>query len=233
MKDRKAKAKPKKKVERPFFAPFTGLEDLAKEMKKATPIPCPLSPEVGKGDQSVRPGMREMSDEEMFAAEVADVAPIDPAPLPTLKPPPLRAPASEDDEVRAHLDALVAGEAPFHFSDSDEYIEGWVRDLDHRILKKLRRGEFSVEEHLDLHRLVKEEAKPLVRAFVWECRKKGLRCVRIVHGRGLHSKDTTPVLKEALKVWLSQGGIGAQVLAFTSAPPADGGAGAVYVLLRK
>ncbi|MBI5528786.1 MAG: Smr/MutS family protein [Deltaproteobacteria bacterium] len=230
MKNGKKKDRAKKKAEAPFNPAFAELRDLAREMKKSQPS----TKAVLSTPQPANPAShREMSDEEMFAAEVADAKPMDPVPLPPSRPAQPRAFATEDDEVLAHLDALVAGECPFDFSESDEYIEGWVHDLDPRIIKKLRKGEYTVEANLDLHGRVKEEAKPLTREFIRSSRRQGLRCVRIVHGRGLHSKDRSPVLKEALKAWLSCGWIGSQVLAFTSAPPADGGAGAVYVLLRK
>jgi len=225
---------PKKrdKEGKPFNPAFAALRALAKEMKRATPPPAP-PPAEGKGDPRSPKSADRMSDEELFAAEVADVAPMEPVPLPPAHPRSPRPFSTEDDEVLAELDALVSGERPFEFSDSDEYIEGWVHALDPRVVRKLRKGDFTIEANLDLHGRTKEEAKPLTREFVREARRQGLRCVRIVHGRGLHSKDRSPILKEALKAWLSCGWIGSQVLAFSSAPPADGGAGAVYVLLRK
>jgi len=95
------------------------------------------------------------------------------------------------------------------------------------------RGEFSVQGHLDLHGLTRAEAKAQVDSFLQEARRKGKRCVVLVHGRGLHSKDQMPVLKEALRTWLATARFGRHVLAFATARPQDGGAGAVYVLLRK
>jgi DNA-nicking Smr family endonuclease len=77
------------------------------------------------------------------------------------------------------------------------------------------------------------EAKEALVRFVFDARSRGKRCVLIVHGRGLHSKDQIPVLKASLQTWLSHGKLAERVLAFTSARPHDGGAGAVYVLLRK
>jgi len=68
---------------------------------------------------------------------------------------------------------------------------------------------------------------------VAEARQDGKRCVLVVHGRGLHSKDQRPVLKEAVVNWLGRTGLRKQVLAFCTARPYDGGAGALYVLLRR
>jgi DNA-nicking Smr family endonuclease len=131
------------------------------------------------------------------------------------------------------LRALVSGEAPFDLSDSDEFVEGWIGGLDHKVVMKLRRGEFAVQGHLDLHGLKRDDAKHAVEEFIRASRLGGKRCVLLVHGRGLHSKDNVPVLKEAVRGWLATNRFSRHVLAFATARPADGGAGALYVLLRK
>ena len=99
-------------------------------------------------------------------------------------------------------------------------------------VKKLRRGELSIQAHLDLHGFRREEARQRVAEFISRSHVEGKRCVLIIHGRGLGSRDNIPVLKEKLTSWLTRGAIGKHVLAFTSARPWDGGVGAVYVLLR-
>lgn len=139
----------------------------------------------------------------------------------------------EEAEVMAELADLVAGRSGFDTSWSDEHLEGLAHGIDRRLLKKLRKGAFSVAAHLDLHGRTRREAKQLVEHFLTECRRRGQRCVLIVHGRGLHSKERIPVIKEALGRWLTSGRIGRWVLAFCSARPVDGGLGAVYVLLRR
>ena len=105
---------------------------------------------------------------------------------------------SDAELVMRHLDDLVYGSAPFELADTDEYIEGAVQGLDRRIVKKLRRGEFSVQAHLDLHGYRREEARVQVADFVERSALAGKRCVLIVHGRGMGSKDNIPVLKEKL-----------------------------------
>jgi DNA-nicking Smr family endonuclease len=127
----------------------------------------------------------------------------------------------------------VQGDRPFDLADSDEFIEGWVAGFDHAIVRRLRRGEYAVQAHYDLHGLTKDEARAAAERFLKESRERGKRCVLLVHGRGLHSKDQVPVLKESLKRWLSTARFGKHVLAFATARPTDGGAGALYVLLRK
>ena len=98
---------------------------------------------------------------------------------------------------------LVAGSGPFDLVDSDEYVEGAVGGLDARILKRLRRGDYAFQAYLDLHGLTRSEAREELEAFVEGSRRKGHRCVLVVHGRGLHSKDNIPVLKESVQLWLS------------------------------
>ncbi|MHB1844007.1 MAG: Smr/MutS family protein [Deltaproteobacteria bacterium] len=127
----------------------------------------------------------------------------------------------------------MRGEAAFHVAETTEFIEGAVADLDRRTRLRLRRGELSVQAHLDLHGLTREEARVAVEQFVRSQRLRGHRCVLIVHGRGLNSKDGVPVLKEALARWLSRGPLGRSVLAFCTARPCDGGGGALYLLLRR
>jgi DNA-nicking Smr family endonuclease len=134
--------------------------------------------------------------------------------------------------VMRHLDELVHGKGHFDIADTDEYIEASVSGLDRRIVKKLRKGEFSVQSHLDLHGMTRDEARAEVAAFIERSYRTGKKCVLIVHGRGLGSENHIPVLKEKLRAWLTRGAIGKKVLAYTSARPFDGGTGAVYVLLR-
>jgi DNA-nicking Smr family endonuclease len=144
-----------------------------------------------------------------------------------------RAPISEEAEALMALSELVAGGTHFDVTDTREYVEGTVSGLDPRLMKRLRRGEFAWQAFLDLHGMTTAEARPVVSDFVVESLRAGQRCVLIVHGRGHNSKDRTPVLKERLIGWLSRGALSNAVLAFTTARPHDGGAGALYVLLRR
>lgn len=140
---------------------------------------------------------------------------------------------SEDAEAYAQLSDLVEGIGPFDIADTDEYIEGIAAGLDRRLLVRLRRGDYAVQGHIDLHGLNREEARIRVEQFLQESRLHSRRCVLIIHGRGLNSKDQIPVLKESVRLWLTRGRISRSVLCFATARPTDGGAGAVYVLLRR
>lgn len=136
-------------------------------------------------------------------------------------------------EVLRELDALIAGRDELELNDPDEEHEGSVPGLDPRTLKQLRRGEFTVQADLDLHGANAETARGLVERFVIEAQAKGLRCVRIVHGRGLNSPGGIAVLRSRFPRWISRGPARLLVLAYTTAPPHDGGTGASYVLLRR
>src|SRR5262249_61119461 len=91
----------------------------------------------------------------------------------------------------------------------------------------------ACQVQLDAHGMVSDEARAGVEAFLTEAYQHGKRCVLIVHGRGRNSKDQIPVLKSRLTTWLARGQWARLILAFTSARPYDGGAGALYVLLRR
>ncbi len=96
------------------------------------------------------------------------------------------------------------------------------------VVRKLRQGSWSIQRQLDLHGLRREDARDALGAFIREANKAGVRCVRVVHGKGLGSPGKTPVLKGRVQSWLIQK---QEVLAFVQARPAEGGAGALVVLL--
>ena len=140
---------------------------------------------------------------------------------------------SEDAEVLAELSDLVSGQGNFELTETEEYLEGARVGLDPRLVSQLRRGDFSMQAHIDLHGMTQVDAKEALTQFVLESVRKGRRAVLVVHGRGLRSPGGHPVLKHATAQWLSHGTIGGYVLAFTTARSYDGGAGAVWVLLRR
>jgi len=195
-----------------------------------TPPPQP----VRTATPPPRPRAEPPADDSLFLQAMAGVTPIvDPrgvAPPPAPREPHL---VDDDAETLARLAELCSGDGPFDITDTIEYIEGIAPGVDRRLLKALRRGDYALQGHVDLHGMTKVEAKEAVERFLTESRRQGRRCVLIVHGRGLNSKDQIPVLKEQLQVWLQRGRIGKAVLAFATARPHDGGAGALYVLLRR
>ena len=97
------------------------------------------------------------------------------------------------------------------------------------VVRKLRLGHWTIQAEVDLHGLRIDEARDALGRFIRETQKKGLRCVRVVHGKGLGSPGKTPVLKARVLSWLVQKN---EVLAYVQAKPAQGGAGALVVLLQ-
>ena len=114
--------------------------------------------------------------------------------------------------------------------DTDEALSFRRPGMGPDVVRKLRRGNWSIQRQLDLHGLRREDAREALAAFIREANKAGLRCVRVVHGKGLGSPGKTPVLKGRVQSWLIQK---QEVLAFVQARPAEGGAGALVVLLAQ
>lgn len=124
------------------------------------------------------------------------------------------------DELRMAMDQplLEAGDAL-----------AWRRDtVPARILQRLRRGHYAVQDELDLHHADARQAQALLREFMKQARHADIGCVRVIHGKGLHSASGAPLLKNMVDRLLRQH---ADVLAFHSAPANAGGTGAVLVLL--
>ena len=97
------------------------------------------------------------------------------------------------------------------------------------VLRKLRRGDWVIQDEVDLHGCRTDEARELLAGFLRDAVKRGVRCVRVIHGKGLGSKDKQPVLRGKTRVWLAQRD---EVIAFCQARPAEGGGGALVVLLK-
>lgn len=122
---------------------------------------------------------------------------------------------------------------------SDEFDIGTLLDVDEQlsysrpglgadVTRRLRRGDWTIGRQIDLHGLRQDDAREALSAFIHEAHQHGIRCVRVVHGKGLGSPGKAPVLKNRVHNWLVQKN---EVLAFVQAKPSDGGSGALVVLL--
>ncbi|GFM36605.1 Smr/MutS family protein [Desulfovibrio psychrotolerans] len=131
------------------------------------------------------------------------------------------------------LQDVLDGGAEFHLEYSEEFIQGHVSGFDPMVLGRLRAGQFSPEAHLDMHGMVAQEAYEALTGFMRGAYVKGLRTVLLIPGRGKNSPEGFGVLRENLQHWLTRDPFKRVVLAFCTAQPRDGGAGAVYVMLRK
>ena len=147
---------------------------------------------------------------------------------PRKRPPPVPQ-QTLTDEAQIRRDALTQPFDPADVESGDEL--HYARPgLQRGVMRKLRRGQFSIRAELDLHGLTVHQADVALAAFLADCHARQLQCVRIIHGKGHSSPGKRPVLKGRLNGWLRRCD---DVLAFCSARPVDGGTGAVYVLLRR
>lgn len=167
----------------------------------------------------------------LFKEFLKDVKPIPQKNIAVLqaeKPPPLPLQKMLDDE-QVLIEALSDEWDVERYLETDEGLSFRRNGIGQEALRKLRRGLWVVQSQIDLHGYRTDEAREAVTAFVKSCVKRDLRCVRIIHGKGLGSAGKEPVLKEKVKRWLVQKD---EVLAFCQAPPRDGGAGALLVILK-
>ncbi len=145
-------------------------------------------------------------------------APVEPIPKQRL---------ADDKRVMEELLQAQDEEASFESGDELKFLR---QGYPERTLKRLRRGDFSIQDELDLHGLIASEAKAMTHEFINECAYHNVSAVRIIHGKGNHSRNKKPVLKNLIIGWLKKNQF---VIAATSTPRNDGSTGAIYVLLKQ
>jgi DNA-nicking Smr family endonuclease len=176
-----------------------------------------------------------ISEKDLFLEAMADVEPmprgdrLEPAATARVSGDPGSDP---DTETLQQLNDLVASGEGFVVANTPEYIEGTGYHIHPEIAKRLHRGDFSIQSHIDLHGLGAEDAREAFETFLKDAVTTGKRAVLVVHGRGLSSANR-PVLKTKVIEWLTRGPWRKWVIAFSNARSCDGGAGASYVLLRQ
>jgi DNA-nicking Smr family endonuclease len=168
-------------------------------------------------------------DSRLFREAIGDVRPLDP-----VLPPPARDPPAPHPHMFEADETAVAGELldmtfdPALLEVGEEL--SYLRDgYPTKLLRQLKRGQFSVQDDLDLHQMNAAAAQASIVTFLAEAKQHGLHCVLIVHGKGLRSRAAGPVLKGLADRMLRRRD---DVIAFASARPAQGGTGAVVVLLK-
>ena len=175
-----------------------------------------------------------MSDEEAFANEMGDVRPLGWSATPLPLPAPFEVPTRTDGgeaEALTELHAFVEGRGEMDPFATGEGVEGARTPHGRRYLPRLKRGDFSVQAHLDLHGYGRVDAKAMLERFLKRSQHQGHTCVRVIHGRGTHSENEPALMKLEVTRWLSSRRLSRFVIAFASARWKDGGSGAVYVLL--
>jgi DNA-nicking Smr family endonuclease len=168
-------------------------------------------------------------DTRLFREAVRGVRPLEreASPVPERRRPAPRARFARADRLEVLRESMTGDAADPALASGDELV--FHRPgVQPSVLRKLRRGQYRVQAEIDLHGLTVAESKQALREFLADALDRGLRCVRIIHGKGLRSGHRGPVLKGTVGALLKR--IGA-VLAYVSARQVDGGTGAVYVLL--
>ncbi|MBX3655881.1 MAG: Smr/MutS family protein [Ramlibacter sp.] len=174
---------------------------------------------------------RRLAEQDLFKRAAGAVQPVRQA---------LRVPLEPEPPAPVAVQQQLDEQRVMHESLSDEFDASTLLDVDDAlsfrrpgigadVTRKLRKGDWSIQREIDLHGLRRDDARETLAAFIREAHKQGLRCVRVVHGKGLGSPGKVPVLKGKVQSWLVQKN---EVLAFVQARPADGGAGALVVLLK-
>ena len=170
-------------------------------------------------------------DAELFRKSIGDVKPLSP---------PNKAEPAEQRPLPIARQRMADEQAALEESLSDEFNVDTLLDTDGElsyarpgisgdVLRKLRRGNWVIQAQLDLHGMRREEAREALAEFLRDAVKRGVRCVRVIHGKGLGSVNKEPVLKSKVRSWLVQK---EEVIAFCQARAAEGGAGALVVLLK-
>ncbi|WP_321792278.1 Smr/MutS family protein [Caballeronia sp. J97] len=172
-----------------------------------------------------------VADADEFRRAIGEVEPLKTPPRTTVTrvPPPPVPLQSRRDEEAVLQEALSDEYDPESLLDIDETLSYYRPGISQEVVRKLRRGAWIVQAQLDLHGMRREEAREALAEFIRESVKRGLRCLRVIHGKGLGSIGKEPVLKGKVRAWLVQK---SEVIAFCQARPHDGGAGAVLVLLQ-
>lgn len=211
---------------------YTPFEDI-KTLLEAKAVSLPECPSLRTTNRGNEPNLG--SDQEIFLEAMGDVVPISrdncvervfPAGLPQ------GSWRNEDTEVLLKLRNLIQYGEGFNVSDTPEYIEGTGYHVHREIARRLHRGDYSIQAHVDLHGLTADAAREVFESFLKGALTAGKRGILVIHGRGL-SSPSEPVLKRKVVDWLTRGPWRKWVIAFSSARGCDGGAGATYVLLRE
>ncbi len=212
-------------VDSPFALAEQQLRETVRRTAKPTPPPKPDTPAPVPAE----------SDSQLLARYYHGVKPVrnDDRVAPPPPPAPRVPPGDDNDTALAALSDIVDGKGDFDIEFLDEFVTGLAPGVDRRLLDQLKKGDFAVQDHLDLHGFTWAEAREEILGFVSRAIGQQKRCILIIHGRGLHSRTPVPALREGLLALLTRGPLRKRILAFCTARPVDGGPGSMYLLLRR
>jgi DNA-nicking Smr family endonuclease len=190
-----------------------------------------LAQEAAQRAREAEQAERERAEREQFSRAVGPVQRVSTgarAARTQARPEP-RARQREADEAQALAASLSDELDPTTLLETDEGLAYARPGIGADVLGRLRRGQWSLQRQIDLHGLTRDQAREALAAFIRQAARDGVRCVRVVHGKGNGSPGRESVLKAKVRTWLVQK---AEVIAFAQARAADGGQGALVVLLE-
>jgi DNA-nicking Smr family endonuclease len=210
-----------------WLVKFQSLQDLKKVQKQIAAAQAQAAAEEAARAAAIR---KAEADKNLFSRAIGKVAPLpahNKAHLPSQPRQPI-AIQLKKDEAQVIQDSLSDEFDVSTLLDTDDALSFRRPTVGPEVTRKLRKGDWAIQREIDLHGLRSDEARMALTTFIRDAHKHGIRCVRVVHGKGLGSPGKTPVLKSKVHSWLVQKN---QVMAFVQAKPAEGGAGALVVLL--
>ncbi|MEN3366203.1 MAG: hypothetical protein V7606_3477 [Burkholderiales bacterium] len=204
---------------------FAALKVLRKELKAKEEARQAAEAERLRREQQSR------VDADLFRRSIGEVAPLTPPQRASSSaPPPPPIPRQRMADEQSALQESLSDEFNVDtLLDTDEALSFARTGVGPDIVRRLRRGHWVIQSQLDLHGMRRDEAREALGEFLRNAVKRGQRCVRIIHGKGLGSINREPVLKSKVRSWLVQKD---EVIAFCQARAVDGGAGALVVLLK-
>lgn len=204
---------------------FADLKALAKTLKQQEQARAVAEAEQLRAEQAAK------READLFRSSIGNVAPLaahgraeSAAPRPSP-----HARQRQADEQAALRESLSDEFDVASLLETDAALSFTRSGIGPDVVRKLRKGHWTIQDQLDLHGLRRDDAREQVAEFLRRATRRGLRCVRIIHGKGLGSVNKEPVLKSMVHKWLVQKD---EVLVFCQAKAADGGSGAVVVLLK-
>ncbi|AMO99542.1 smr domain protein [Collimonas arenae] len=204
---------------------FSALKSLRKEIKAQDEARQAAAAEAKRREQEAR------RDADIFRSSIGNVKPLAVPPkfIPDI-PRPLPIARQHLADEQAALEESLSDDFNIEtLLDTDETLSFTRNGIGPDVMRKLRRGHWTIQQQLDLHGMRRDEAREALAEFLRLAAKRGWRCVRIIHGKGLGSINKEPVLKSKVRSWLVQKD---EVLAFCQATAAEGGSGALLVLLK-
>ncbi|CCH47645.1 Smr/MutS family protein [Pseudodesulfovibrio piezophilus] len=138
-----------------------------------------------------------------------------------------------EEKVKRDLQSFLRGAFEFELEYTEDFMYGYVRGLDIKTFQQLKAGSFDISASLDMHGMTTVQAHEKLLSFMQENHRQDNRCVLVVTGKGINSPGGQSVLRRETESWLTHDPLKQVVLAFCTAQPKHGGAGAIYILLRK